>query len=388
MRRLLCVGLEVPNIPSVGWDTWQNANPLDYQGLLLDCRRPEKIPTGSPITQTLTTLSNNGHSAYILLPEVGVNGQISWIPGCILYISSGTGQTLNVDPRDPFFETYRQVLTGHQVYLQLDSPNANLSQVIFAGIRDNVSRTVCARFKSIYLLHPPPKKAEQKALKLIVEHFKPDPALISSIPRPGWVDEAASEIPGVAEIQAERSSVSADIQKKADQLKLVEEQLRQVSSWADLLWLEGLQLQAKVGEALEFLGVTASSPDPSAHAGDLIADEAGVRLVFEITGSTGTISIEKGRQLMQWVADAPNPAAAKGVLIANAFRNAPPGQRPPPDRRIFVVEVEQLAARYHFALLDVRELYRVVCLKLSGQQIDKALIVNGLLADGVVRFQV
>lgn len=387
MKRLLCVGIEVPNFPSVGWDAWQGANPLDYQGLLLDCRKPQQIPTGSPITQILTTLSNNGHSAYILLPETGVNGQILWIPGCILFVYAGIGQTLNVDLRDPFFANYRQVLTGHQIYIQIQSANSSLSQLIFEGITDNVSRTICARLKTIYLLHPPPKKAEQKALKLIIEHFKPDPAFLSSAPRPVWADEAASKIPGVAEIQADRSSIMTEIEKKTDNLNSVEEKLRQVSGWADLLWLEGLQLQSKVSEALNFLGIPSSTTDPSGHTADLVADESGSHFVFEVTGSSGSIGIEKGRQLLQWVSEAPDPNIAKGVLVANAFRNQPPDKRPPtPDHRIFVVELEAFARKYHLALLDTNELFRMVCLKLSGKSFEKSAIHSGLLIDGIVRF--
>src|SRR5260370_2378082 len=260
---------------------------------------------------------------------------------------------------------------------------------LFDGIVDNVSRPICSKVQSIYLLHPPSRKLEQKALKVIIEHFGPDPIPISSVPKPSWIDEAASAIPGVAGIQAVRTSMRTEIQQKSKLLEIEEEKLRQLSSWADLLWLEGLPLQAKVSEALNLLGIAAASSDPSGHTSDLAADEPGVHFVFEVTGTSGTIGIEKGRQLMQCVADAPDPANSKGVLIVNAFRNEPPDRRPPtPDRRVFVLELERLAERYHMALLDVREIYRVVCAKLSGQAVDKTTIVNGLSGDGVVRFQV
>jgi hypothetical protein len=383
----------VPNFPRIDWKDWGTSNPLDYQGLLLDCRDPQSLPNHSSIATVLQTLMSNGHPAYILLPEAknlsNPQGQMMFVPNYYLFAEEAFGQTLKLLPGDPFYESYRKAaLAGHEICFRLQQMNNTPSLPILMGIVDNVSRPVCCKVGTVYLLHPPLKKLEQKAFKAIIEHFGPDPLPTSNVPKPSWVDQEASVIPGVAALQAVRASISAEIQERTERLNAEEEKLRKLSSWADLLWLEGLPLQNKVGEALELLGVKASSPAPTAHAGDLVADEPGVHLVFEVTGSTGTIGIEKGRQLMQWVADAPNPATTKGVLIANAFRNDPPNKRPPTDRRIFVVEVEQLATRYHLALVDVRELYRVLCVRLSGQEVDKTLVLNGLMADGVVRFQV
>jgi hypothetical protein len=239
------------------------------------------------------------------------------------------------------------------------------------------------------LLHPPPKKNEQKAFKVILENFKPDPLPVSNFARPAWVDEAAAILPGVALLQTARASIADEIRKKSDLLKSEEEKLIGLSGWADILWLEGLPLQNKVSEALGLLGVRCIATDPSGHAADLTANESGVHFVFEVTGSSGTIGIEKGRQLMQWIAESADPAGTKGVLVANAFRNDRPDKRPPSqDKRIFVSELERLGTKYHLALLDVRELYRVLCLKLAGQAIDKSAIVSGLTSDGVVEFQI
>jgi hypothetical protein len=390
MKRLLIVGSEVPNFPNIRWDEWGTANPLDYQGLLLDCRDPRLIPNHASVAGSLLTFVNNGHTAYVLLPEAKnlSAGALTFLPHYYLYVEQATGQTLNVKAADPLFGNYRGVLTGHEICFRLQQLNNTPSWQIVSGIVDNVSRPVCGKLQSIYLLHPPTTKLEQKAFKIIIEHFQPDPMPISSVPKPSWVDQAASAIPGVTEIQAARASVEAEIQQKREQLSREEEKLRHLSSWSDLLWVEGLQLQIRVGEALSLFGVAATSSDPSGHTGDLVADEAGVRFVFEVTGSSGTIGIEKGRQLMQWVSDSPDPANTKGVLVANAFRNDPPDKRPPADRRIFVQELERLAERYHLALLDVRELYRIVCMKLAGQTVDKAIVIDTLSSDGVVRFPV
>jgi len=389
MRRLLIVGSEIPNFPSIPWTEWSTGNALDYQGLLLDLRDPKFMPNQGSITGTLTSLVNNGHTAYILLPEASSNNPLTIIYNYYVYTEKAVGQTLKVDLGDPFFEAYRSTLTGHEICFRLQQQPNTSGWPIVNGIVDNVSRVICCRVATIYVLHPPSKKLEQKAFKVIIDHFKPDPFPISSVSKPSWVDQAASALAGVADIQAVRSSLRQEIQLKSDQLKLEEERLRELSSWADLLWLEGLALQTKVEAALNLLGISTGSSDPSGHTSDLTADEGGTHFVFEVTGSSGTIGIEKGRQLMQWVTESVDPANAKGVLVASAFRNEPPDKRPPtPDRRIFVIELERFASRYHLALLDIRELHRVLCMKLSGKTIDKLKIVNGLSADAVVRFDV
>jgi len=382
----------VANFPRITWPEWTSTNSLDYQGLLLDCREPQSLPSQALISTVLHTLIANGYTAYVLLPEAKhlstAQQQLMVIPNYYVYLDRAAGQTLRVVSSDPLFEAYRAALNGHEVCFRLQQMSGTSPWPIITGIVDNVSRPLCAKIGTVYLLHAPPKKLEQKAFKAIIDHFGPDPLPVSNVPRPSWVDQEASTLPGVSELQAARASISAEIQEKTEILNAEEEKLKKLSSWADLLWLEGLPLQNKVGEALSFLGVQASSPDPSAHGGDLLANEPEAEFVIEVTGTSGTIGIEKGRQLMQWVADVTNPAAAKGVLVANAFRNDPPGGRPPAGRRVFVAELEQLAARYHFALVDIRELYRVLGIKLSGKDVSRALIVSGLLMDGVVRFQV
>jgi len=392
MRRLLLVGKDLPNFPSTPWGNWLEANPLDYQGLILDCRRPEELPSQSNIANTLQTYVNNGHPVYVILPVAKAatqqRGAFTFIPKMNMYVQAGVGQTLNLRDTDPLFHGYIKVLEGHEIYVQL----ANSTQQQFGwteGITDNVSRSVCLKVFTIYLLHPPPPRFEQKAFKTIIEHFKPDAPLVSSAPKPSWADEAASKLPGYAEAQFKRKSIQAEIDVKNEELRLQEEELRKLAGWADLLWLDGIPLQAKVSEAFNFLGVSTSSPNPTGHTGDLAAEESGSYFVFEVTGASGSIGIEKGRQLLQWVSEAPDPNTAKGVLVANAYKNQPPEKRPPtPDHRIFVLELESFAKKYHLALLDTTELYRVVCLKLSGKSIEKSVILSGLTTDGIARFSV
>jgi len=392
MRRLLVVGKELPNFANTAWGSWMQANPLDYQGLILDCRQLEQLPSQALIANTLQTYINNNHPVYAILPGAkaveSLKGSLSFVPGINLYISAAAGQTLILKDPDPLFHSYNKVLDGHEINIQIH-PGSNQRPIWTAGIVDNVSRPVCARIFTIYLLHPPAVRFEQKAFKTIIEHFNPDATTVSTLPKPSWVDEAAAKLSGVAEAESRRKSIQAEIDVKNEALRLQEDELRSLTAWTDLLWLDGVPLQAKVGEALNFLGISASSADPTGHMGDLVSQESGVQFVFEVTGSTGSIGIEKGRQLVQWTAESTDPLNAKGVLVANAYRNDPPMSRPPtPNHKIFVTDLERYAQRFHLALLDVRELYRLVSLKLAGRTIEKNMLIEGFQTDGVVRFNV
>jgi hypothetical protein len=392
MRRLLVVGKELANFPNTAWAGWMGANPLDYQGLILDCRRLDLLPSHAQIANTLQTYINNDHPVYAILPgakEVeSLKGALSFVPGINLYLGVAAGQTLQLKSPDPLFQSYIKVLDGHEINIQIH-PGSNQRPAWTAGIVDNVSRPVCAKIFSIYLLHPPSAHFEQKAFKAIIEHFNPDVTTVSTLPKPGWVDEAAAKLSGVAEAESRRKSIQAEIDLKNETLRLQEDELRSLTAWTDLLWLDGVPLQAKVGEALNFLGISASSADPTGHTGDLVSQESGVQFVFEVTGSVGSIGIEKGRQLVQWTAEATDPLNAKGVLVGNAYRNDPPMSRPPTvNHKIFVTDLERYAQKFHLALLDVRELYRLVSLKLAGRTIEKNMLIQGLQTDGVVRFSV
>jgi hypothetical protein len=358
--------------------------------LLLDCRKTSELPDQYSIMQTLNALVSHGHSAYLILPEAAslstFRNPVAWVPNAQLFARAASGQTLKLQLAD-FFENYIKVMLGHEIYFELQAP-AGRPTNLTPGIVNNVSQAICGRISSIYLLHPPAKKFEQKALKVLIEHFKPDPLSTPSVNKPNWVDQEVLGIPGVAEIQVSRTSILEQIDKKNEELKIADQKLEVISGWADLLWMEGIPLQNKVQDALNLLGVPATSEDPSGHTGDLVANEAGIHFVFEVTGSNGTIGIEKGRQLMQWVADAPDPVGSKGVLVASPFRNEPPPKRPPTEKRIFVRELEALAEKYHLALLDIRELYRLICLHLSGNSVSKPIVLEGLQTDGVVRFNI
>ena len=140
MRRLLIVGSEVPNFASIPWSDWNSGNALDYQGLLLDFRDPKFLPNQGSIAVTLTSLVNNNHTAYILLPEAksAPSNALTFLFNYYIYIEKAVGQTLKVNAGEPFFEAYRSALTGHEICFRLQQLPNTSGWPIFTGIIDNV----------------------------------------------------------------------------------------------------------------------------------------------------------------------------------------------------------------------------------------------------------
>jgi len=392
MRRLLVIGHEISNFASSPWASWLSANPLDYQGLLLDCRNPSGLPPPSVAVPVFQKYLAGGHSIYLVLPQASAltsNLTLAIIPANQFQVERASGLTVSIKSSEPFFKQYGKALDGHEICFHRSQLPGYAVTPWEDAIVDNIGRSICGRTSGVFVLHPPARKKEQQAFKTIIEHFRPDLPVTSTLPRPAWLETLAEGLPGVSEIRAKRQAVEGEIEKLTTERNIQDAKLLDLTSWTDMLWADGLALQTKVCESLNLLGIPAKSPDPTAHEADLSAEISNIQTLFEVTGSSGSIGIEKGRQLLHWVLESKSPASTKGVLIANAFRNNPPEKRPPTaDHRIFVAEVEELAQRFHLALLDVRELFRMVVLKLEGREVDSSLIAEGLQRDGIVRFRI
>lgn len=182
----------------------------------------------------------------------------------------------------------------------------------------------------------------------------------------------------MAELKSRVTALEGQIENHLDKKQ-------QIEKWAELLWLDGLALQDRVREAFAFLGFATESLNPTGHTHDLVIKQEGYTFYAEVTGSTGSIKIDKGRELLQWIIDSPSPERIRGVLIANAFRNLPPDGRPPSaNHKIFTAELEQLANRYDFALVDVRELLKLVTARLESKGPDLRTVCQRMSGKGAV----
>lgn len=153
---------------------------------------------------------------------------------------------------------------------------------------------------------------------------------------------------------------------RADQARVqADEALAEESRWAELLWGQGKQrLEPLVRDALHRLGVEVEEPAASDREDLRFEDDGGVFIV-EVTGSARHIDIDKVRQLMDWVdgeevrqAESGSVLTVTGVMIANPFKDQPPGERN--NAASYTPSARALATRRGFRLLLTSELFELV----------------------------
>jgi hypothetical protein len=389
MNRLLAVGAKIPRLTCVGLNDWNTLNLLDYQAILLDCREEWTVSDFRGLANQLLVFLSNGHSVFVILPEATnlvklPDRTLRFIPRVDLSLDVAKGKTLKVSSQLAVFHAYAKSLQGHELFIGAHVMNGSPWHWEPA-ITDNVNRAVCGKFHGVFVFHPPVRSLESLAFEAIFQHFKPDFEQPDPVPMPPWGSSEISQIPGVGEAEAMVGQIENRIKEleasRSEQLRRKEE----LEKWAGLLWLDGIPLQDLVEEAFQFIGFETKSKDPTGHSHDFVATHSTQTFLVEVTGASGSIGLEKGRQLMQWIADSDDPAASKGVLVGNAFRLESPEKRPPtPNHRIFVKELENLALKRGLALFDTRKLFRLVKAKLQGSGIEVAGVARFLMSDGEV----
>jgi uncharacterized small protein (DUF1192 family) len=384
MNRLLIVGKKLPRLACIEWAEIDKYNLLDFQGLLIDCRHGVTQSQQQRLAQIIGTYP---HRVYVILPRAAdlstFGAQLNFIGGIQLSIWAEKGRTVRAKHAVDPFDKYLPLLDGYEVCFSMNHAPGH-----YLAIVNNVGHGLCGGAHNALVFHPPAPTNENSAFQILLTHFGPDFEEPEPQPPPDWAAAVIESLPGVRELDERIGGLQAQIGELGQRVSSEKERRRGIESWAEMLWLDGIPLQNRVKEALRFLGISAESSDPTAHDKDLEAKCAGHKFLMEVTGSVGPIGIEKGRQLFQWMAQSDDPATVKGVLIGNAFRTDPPDRRPPPNQRIFVRELEQMAERFRFALLDVRELFGLVTAKLSGASIEANAICDELSGAGIIKFHV
>jgi hypothetical protein len=390
VKRLLVVGKKLPRLTCIDLDEWRSHPLLDYQGILFDCREQWHIPDYDALANLLSIFLSNGHTVFVILPEAKLLSKasqkdIDFIPRLTLSFGFERGQTLRVASTLPLFHEYFQALQGHELFIKPMVGPGNWTWQ--NSITDNVNRPICGQFHGVFVFHPPARGREKIALDAIFKFFQPDFDEPDPQPTPEWGKEVISKIPGVEETEGAIEKIEQEIddleEKRTAEMKKKEE----LERWAGLLWFDGIPLQDLVREGFDFLGFDTESEDPTGHTHDFVARHSGQTLLVEVTGSQGPISLDKGRQLLQWIADSADPVKSKGILVGNAFRSEPPGKRPPTsNHKIFVTQLVELAEKRNLALVDTRELFRIITAKLSGVPVQAEVVAKDLASDGEIKF--
>jgi hypothetical protein len=223
----------------------------------------------------------------------------------------------------------------------------------------------------------PNAKARAKIIRRLIDQVLPQ--LCEQPPKslgpredaPTWLQGVT--VPGGAELENEAAKLERDIYDLRQALEAKRGEAEARLGHRDLLWQTDTPLEEGVRKALALLGIEASKRPPI----DLVhAIGNGRELYIEIEGTTSAVSIKKGRQLLQYIADAPDPSLVEGAIVGNPHRLVEPAVRNDP----FTADLRKLAKKHNWQLVTTDELFRLVCRNLGGdtKASDEARTILGL----------
>ncbi|HLE25244.1 MAG TPA: hypothetical protein VI935_06290 [Thermodesulfobacteriota bacterium] len=338
MKRMLIIGNEHPGIKSVPWTevtTELIKEITDFQVLLIDLDNYSPIITETQIEAfgtSVVSLVNSRYPVVYLLPRINFSTPNNKLFPFDLSIEEKFGVTLEFNKDDEIIRFYKTFVTKHEIILTgIKEEYFYRTQFrptcIEPLIRNNIKELCGIKLDRLYLLHPPDRKYHKQAIKSLVEYFSPD-IEEEKEEKQEWVSQYESVELGLDKLEAEIKEVELQVEKLIERKEEKEATKEKIAKWSDLLTRQGKTLELRLKEAFEFLGVEKVEHEPKgSHGPDLVIHHNSIGLTIEVEGSKGPIRIDKARELLQWIADA--PPEHKGVLIGNPFRELPPKERPP-----------------------------------------------------------
>ena len=231
--------------------------------------------------------------------------------------------------------------------------------------RDRASNRVIAVAEQIddgqiALLPTPRSEAAKEKLLVCVKTALTGPQL------PDWVTTIT--VPGTKELEQQ-------IMEAYKQIQEANADIEELHKWRQLLYETGNTLEERVGEAFGLLGIPYDQPTQPDNP-DWIITLAGEDIVVEVTGVDGIVGKRKLEQLNGWV----RRYRAKGLLIANPFRQQEPADRDgrPLDELIAPQGIE-IAAREGLAIMCTSQIFEMVMLCLEDRQEEAQAQFGGII---------
>jgi len=213
-------------------------------------------------------------------------------------------------------------------------------------------------------------KVVRDVLDLAIPRLVPSLASAPVLPVGGEPDWLHAFPVGRADKLAEQiSTLDSRIEGLREERERKDKERRELLEYQGLLWLEGIPLELLVQRALNVLGIPVEPKPPVDLACPV---DGGGELYIEIEGTTGAITVRKGRQLLHYIADAETDdvSAVRGAIIGNPFRTAHPDQRPPEGSQVglFSPPMEALAQKYGWQLATTRQVFDWATRHIAGDK--------------------
>lgn len=188
---------------------------------------------------------------------------------------------------------------------------------------------------------------------------------------PEWLEDYT--LPREEEVLEEISELRHEIEEKQDQLEGLQK-------FKELLYENGRALEESVLEAFRDMGFKVEGEVMSGRDGSIELEDA--RIVLEIYGTTSGVTLEKCRELDDWVEKSiaeNSDKDAYGLLIVNPMRE----DKPPEREDAIPPNVIDYMDRRNMRILQTVDLFRLLKGSRSGE-LTQADILDNLLGDEII----
>ena len=345
-----------PNPPSgveaVNWHGFVNVTLYDYDVIIMDLASADDRSLGKRLQLDEFLYRKDG----ALLLCVCARHNLAWpklIPSDVeIKVVSEPSEEYDLHLRDLLSWPFSAgIYTGQGFYFNGRLP-AN-KKVIAVNKKGKVLSFAYRRGNGRVILWPEVRQ-KKEIVKFALDRVVPE---FVGVPKPEWVDKVMMH----------------DEKCLRAQLLETQRKIEDYQKWKVLLYGGGPQLCKIVKESLNFLGVKASDPR-QCYDHDLEVElPGGLVGIVEVTGSTGTIDVDKVHQLLQFVTAVEKetpPRRAKGILIANPQRDKLLEQRD----HSFTEKAVERARMNEFCLYTTLQLYESLEAFLKGERVAEQLV--------------
>ena len=233
------------------------------------------------------------------------------------------------------------------------------------------------------LLPQPTEINDVEAINFILEKCL---GVFQKTPSPDWAK--AIPFPGLNEIESKLEKIENKINALNKEKSEFEGQKKELASYRELLYETGTMLEEivrKVFTELEY------PTEPDKLGEEYVIKFNNTIGIIECKGVTKSISRRDFRQLLERKVEYETRLNinAKGILIANAWRDLNPEERDTQDKPIFPAGedgVIEIAERNHIALINTIDLFNIFCKFLDKKIKAKEIVETIFKADGIVKF--
>jgi hypothetical protein len=428
-ERILFIGFgQVSGFYSCGWEDWDWLNAADFDSVFLNCgtlsdllsrcRRqyvtnPEGFSTKwydrldsnlSDLREQTLQMINSERAVFALAApkitwSVGAGvyklsvDTYSWCPFPVITHNESGEVSKDLDPR---FSEYRKQLRRWEFYFDdqprpvdtIDRHGLRANQrymVVPKSLFQNLSlrplgvemrygmlsraqgaESIDALSGPIYLLHYPTGGDLRESMRALLQGFYQTDLLRREVP--AWVQSVVP--PRGAELEKQIAALVAQIEALSGERVQLVAQRQELARWRSLLYETGEALEQVALDALQLLGLQDVQFVGKASR-DIVGELEGQTFLFRARGLMGTATRKEVFDLDTCVENYgrlnPGKGGAKGVLVVNAWRCDPPSARGLQEKQVFASDTVEHAKLLKFALLDTRDLYRLVCDRMEGK---------------------